>query len=44
MRKLKFKVEMIECVVCAGHHAHWWYTSSVRPPSCAERVKRRAAS
>lgn len=40
-RKLKFKVNMFECVVCRGFHAHWWLTSTVRPPSCAERVARK---
>lgn len=39
-RKLKFKIDMVECPPCGGFHAHWWFTSSVAPPSCEERQKR----
>jgi hypothetical protein len=41
-RKLKFKVNMRECPLCQGFHAHWWFTSRVSPPACAERQKREA--
>lgn len=41
-RKLKFKINMVECTACDGWHAHWWLTSSVPPPSCMERQKRKA--
>lgn len=39
-RKLRFKMDMYECIRCRGFHAHWWATSKVSPPSCAERQKR----
>lgn len=40
-RKLKIKIDMRECPACRGFHAHWWYTSTVQPPSCAERQERK---
>lgn len=39
-RKLKFKIDLNECNLCGGVHAHWWFTSKVRAPSCEERRKR----
>jgi hypothetical protein len=40
-RKLKVKVNMLECPACRGFHAHWWLKSRVAPPSCAERQARK---
>lgn len=39
---MKFKISMIGCPLCKGRHAHWWFTSKVRPPSCLERIERNA--
>jgi hypothetical protein len=39
-RRLRFKMRMLECAACGGFHAHWWLTSKVAPPGCAERQKR----
>lgn len=39
-RKLKFKINMLECPACRGYHAHFWWNSKVAPPSCDERRER----
>jgi hypothetical protein len=38
LRRIKLKVNMLECPACLGWHAHWWF-GTTPAPSCAERQK-----